>query len=196
MADQKTRKIVVSGVLSAIAIVLGITHLGLIPWFGGAAITVLHVPVIIGAILEGPIVGMIIGFLFGISSLIQAAIAPTGVIDVAFTNPVISVVPRVLIGLTTWLVYRSFNGKREPLALIIASIIGSVTNTVLVLGALGVFGFFPWAVIGGAAIANGPLEAVAAVLITTGVVLAWKKISVGAQSSQLPEIEDANASGD
>ena len=195
MADQKTRKIVVSGVLSAISIVLGVTHLGLIPWFGGAAITVLHVPVIIGAILEGPVVGMIIGFLFGISSLIQAAIAPTGPIDVAFTNPMISVVPRIIIGLTTWLVYRSFNGRKESMAIISASVVGSLTNTVLVLGTLGLFGFFPWAMIGAAAVANGPLEAVAAALITGGVVFAWKKISVGKQASELPDIEDTNASG-
>ena len=34
----------------------------------------MHVPVIIGAVLEGPIVGLVIGFIFGLFSLIQAAI--------------------------------------------------------------------------------------------------------------------------
>ncbi|HRU29430.1 MAG TPA: ECF transporter S component, partial [Treponema sp.] len=98
MAVLPVRKIAVAGVLSAIAIVLGVTRLGFIPWFSGASVTILQVPVIIGAVLEGPLVGFIIGLLFGLSSLLQAAIAPTGPVDVAFTNPLISVLPRLLIG--------------------------------------------------------------------------------------------------
>jgi len=58
MAQDRTRKIVVTGVLGAIAILLGLTHWGFIPWFGwDVSLTIMHVPVIIGAILEGPVVG-------------------------------------------------------------------------------------------------------------------------------------------
>ncbi|MBN2509143.1 MAG: ECF transporter S component [Spirochaetales bacterium] len=195
MADQRLRKIVISGVLGAVAIVLGITRLGFVPWIGGAALTVMHVPVIIGAIIEGPVVGMIIGFIFGLFSMIQSAVAPTGPIDVAFTNPVISVVPRVLIGLTTWLVYKSFRGKKEGAAVILASVIGSLTNTVLVLGFLGLFGFIGWALIGTITLTNGLPEAAAAAVLSTAAVLGWKKIALGRQSSRLPEIEDTDAAG-
>ena len=98
MKGFSTRKIVVAGVMSAIAILLGATHWGFIPWFGGVSITIMHLPVIIGAVLEGPIVGLIIGFLFGLFSLIQGAIAPTGPADVWFVNPLLSILPRLFIG--------------------------------------------------------------------------------------------------
>ena len=75
-----------------------------------------------------------IGLIFGLFSLIQAAVSPTGPVDVFFTNPLISILPRILIGLTTWLVYRAFHERWLPLALISASIAGSLTNSLLVLG--------------------------------------------------------------
>ena len=92
------RSLAITGALGALIIVLFITHLGFIPWFSGAAITILQVPVILGALLAGlwPSVGL--GAIFGIASLIQASISPTGGLDPYFTNPLISVVPRMLIG--------------------------------------------------------------------------------------------------
>ncbi|MFY9365109.1 MAG: ECF transporter S component, partial [Brevefilum fermentans] len=113
MVQDRTRKIVITGVLSAISIFLGITRLGFIPWFSGVSLTIMHLPVIIGAVLEGPVVGFAIGLIFGIFSLIQAAIAPTGPTDVWFTNPLISVIPRLFIGPISWLVYRAL--KRWPI---------------------------------------------------------------------------------
>lgn len=49
------RKIVVSAMLGAITVILGMTPLGFIP-LGFLNTTTLHIPVIIGAIIEGPIV--------------------------------------------------------------------------------------------------------------------------------------------
>ena len=73
--------------MGAIAVFLGLTRWGFIPWFGGVSLTIMHVPVIIGAVLEGPIVGALIGLIFGLFSMIQAAVAPNGSLDVWFTNP-------------------------------------------------------------------------------------------------------------
>ncbi len=58
--NDRIRKIVVTGVMGAIFNLLGITHWGFIPWFSGASLTIMHVPVIIGAVLEGPVVGTLI----------------------------------------------------------------------------------------------------------------------------------------
>ena len=107
MTSFPTRKIVIAGVMSAIAIFLGATRLGFIPWFTGTSITIMAIPVIIGAVLEGPVVGMATGLLFGLFSLLQAAIAPTGPGDVIFTNPLISILPRLFIGPVAWLVYKA-----------------------------------------------------------------------------------------
>jgi len=104
--SSTTRKIVVAGALGAIAILLGATRLGFIPFVLGVAITVMHVPVIIGAVMEGPLVGLAIGLLFGLFSLIWAFIGPTGPGDVFFQNPLVSVLPRLFIGLVACLVYR------------------------------------------------------------------------------------------
>lgn len=195
MARLPIRKIAVTGVLSALAIVLGLTRLGFIPWFSGASLTIMHVPAIIGAILEGPVVGILIGGLFGLFSLLQAALAPTGPVDVAFTNPLISIVPRLMIGLFAFLVYRGIVGSRESekkpgnlrkfLAIGAAGVVGSLTNTVLVLGALGLFGFFPWQVIWTVAVGNGPAEAVVAALLTVAVVSAYWAIERGGEKSRL-----------
>ena len=190
MSDtNRTRKIVITGVMAAISVVLGATRLGFIPWLSGASLTVMHVPVIIGAILEGPVVGGIIGLIFGLFSLIQAAVSPTGPVDVFFTNPLVSILPRILIGITSWLVYRAFRDRWLPLAVIASSLIGSLTNTVLVLGALGVAGALPWPLIGTITVANGIPEAIAAALISIAVIMTWKSVGVN-KKSKLEDLDE------
>jgi len=170
------RKIVVAGALGAISVVLFLTNIGLIPWFSGAAITVMHVPVIIGAVLEGPVVGAAVGLVFGVSALIKAATAPGGPIDVFFVNPLISVLPRMLVGIAAWAAYKAFRGKAEPVAATVSGIAGSLANSVFVLGALVLFGAIPLATAAAVFVANSLLEAAAAAVLTLGVVSAWKGI--------------------
>jgi uncharacterized membrane protein len=186
MADERIRKIVITGVLAAIACVLGLTHWGFIPWFSGASLTIMHVPAIIGAILEGPWVGMAIGLIFGLFSMLQAAIAPTGPTDVWFTNPLLAVLPRVFIGLFAWLVYRALQRWQVP-AIITAAVVGSLTNTILVLGMIGVLGYVPWVALPAIVLINGLPEAVLAAVITLAVVVAWKRIRVGKQKGSTLE---------
>ena len=97
------RSMAIIGILGAISIVLGLTPLGFIP-VGPTRATTMHIPVIIGAILEGPIVGAIVGLIFGIFSIFQAIANPTP-ISVVFFNPIVSVLPRVLIGITSYYAY-------------------------------------------------------------------------------------------
>lgn len=179
------RKVVIAGVMGALAIFLGWTHLGFIPWVTGAALTIMHVPVIIGAVLEGPVVGTAIGLIFGLFSLLQAILAPTGPVDVWFQNPVISVLPRLFIGVIAWLGYKALKNVNEPLALVVAGILGTLTNTVLVLSAIGLFGHLPWAALPPIAVANGLPEAVLAAILTVAVVVAWKRIETGARKSKM-----------
>lgn len=174
--NEKVRKIVVAGVMGAISIFLGATHLGFIPWFAGAALTIMHVPVIIGAVLEGPVVGAVIGLIFGAFSLIQGAIAPTGPADVWFVNPLVSIVPRLFIGPVSWVIYRAIRPIRELFGVTAAGVAGSLTNTVLVLGVIGLYRFLPWKLIGTIAAANGIPEAVIAAILTTVVFASWRGI--------------------
>ena len=189
MAQDRTRKIVVTAVLGAIPILLGLTHWGFIPWFGGISLTIMHVPVIIGAILEGPLVGAGIGLIFGLFSMLQAAIAPTGVLDPLFTNPLLAVLPRLFIGPVAWLVWTALK-KWPVVGLIVSGIAGSLTNTVLVLGALGlffgrtplmtqVFGEALWKPLSGIAVVSGLPEAGVSALLTLLVVAAYRQFTVG-----------------
>jgi uncharacterized membrane protein len=183
--NERIRKIVIAGVMGAISIFLGATHLGFIPWVAGAALTVMHVPVIIGAVLEGPVVGAVIGLIFGAFSLIQGAVAPTGPADVWFVNPLVSIVPRLAIGPIAWLLYRAVKRFKEIPALAVAGIGGSLTNTVLVLGVLGLYRFLPWELIGTIAATNGGPEAALAALLTVAVVAAWKGIETRRKGSSI-----------
>ena len=100
------RRMSIIGILGAISIVLGMTPLGFIP-VGPTRATIMHIPVIIGAIMEGPIVGGIVGLIFGLFSIFQAITNPTPV-SIVFYNPIVSVLPRILIGITTYYTYSTF----------------------------------------------------------------------------------------
>jgi uncharacterized membrane protein len=181
MPQDRTRKIVITGVLGAISIFLGLTRWGFLPWFGGASLTIMHIPVIIGAVLEGPVVGLVVGLIFGIFSLIQASI-PNGIVDPLFRNPLISVLPRLFIGPVAWLVWSALSKslpKLPAVGLVTAGVVGSLVNTVLVLGMIGLLGLFPWPLIGGVAVANGLPEAVLAGILVLAVVAAYRRMRVG-----------------
>ena len=188
MAQNRTRKIVVAGVLGAITVILGATHWGFIPW-GLASFSIMQVPTIIGAILEGPIVGAIIGLIFGLFSLFQASAAPTGPLDPLFVNPLLSVLPRLFIGPVAWLVWNALK-KLPVVGMILSGFVGSLTNTVLVLGMLGlvfgateqvtsVLGANVWKALWGVAVANGLPEAGICAAVTLIVVAAVRQIKIG-----------------
>lgn len=172
------RKIVITGVLAAIAILLGVTRLGFIPVpnVSGNA-TIMHVPAIIGGVLEGPLVGLLIGGIFGIFSWLQSTTP-------LFSNPLVSVLPRLFIGVTAALSYGALKKTNEILALAVAGIVGTLTNTVLVLGMGVILQLLPVEVIPGI-IPQAIAEIVIAAVITVVVVAAWKRIDRGAGKSSV-----------
>jgi uncharacterized membrane protein len=177
-----TRQIAVIGMLSSISIVLGITGYGFIP-LPIARATIMHIPVIIGAILEGPMVGMLIGLIFGLFSIFQNLTSPN-LLSFAFINPLVSVLPRVLIGLTSYYSYKFVANKSKTLGIGLGTAVGSLTNTFGVLGMIYLLYAARYAevksisasttakVIFGVALTNGLPEAIIAVIITIPVVLA------------------------
>lgn len=110
------KKIAVVGILGAISAVLGMTPLGFIP-VGPTSATTMHIPVIIGAIMEGPVVGALIGLIFGLFSMFRAITNPTPV-SFVFLNPLVSVVPRVLIGIFSYYSYTLFKKLGEKASIV------------------------------------------------------------------------------
>ena len=81
------RQLTVIGLLSALTVVLGVSGLGFIP-IPPIYATILHIPTLIGALLEGPKIGMVIGFIFGSYSLVQNMVQPN-IMSFVFLNPII-----------------------------------------------------------------------------------------------------------
>lgn len=133
--NVNVRKMTIMAVLSAISIMLSmIPFVGYIQ-IGPIAITTMYIPVIIGAIMEGPMAGAVIGFIFGGSSLIRALTIPT-VTSFAFINPLVSIVPRILIGVIAYYVYKLVMKvtKNVYISGLVTGAMGAITNTVGVLG--------------------------------------------------------------
>lgn len=124
--NRTVRTVVVSGVLAAIQLALGFTGIGFIPLPTGVNATILHIPAILAGVMEGPIAGAAVGFIFGLFSFLRATTP-------LFQNPLIAFGPRLLIGVVAYFVYRGLRGINEPFALLAAGVLGTLTNTVLVL---------------------------------------------------------------
>jgi len=182
------RKMAIMGVLSGISIMLSMSPLGYIQ-LGPLAITTMTIPVVIGAIMEGPKAGATIGLIFGISSMIRALNGLSGPTGFTLMNPLVSVLPRVLIGIVA---YYSFNiamklFKNVYISGCISGALASITNTVGVLGMIYVIYAERYAatlnqspssakaLLLGIATTNGIAEALGGALVVSAAVVALRK---------------------
>ena len=203
--EKKVLDMSLAGIFTAVIIAMSVVpFLGYIP-LGFMNATIIHVPVIIGALLLGPKYGAYLGLVFGITSLVRATLTPT-VTSFVFSpfvtiggysgnmwSVVISIVPRVLIGVAAYYVYelvlKIARGKKggQTVALGLAGIAGSMTNTILVMGMIYIFFGAQYAearniafeavlgVIFSVVAINGTIEAIIAALISAAVSTALLK---------------------
>jgi uncharacterized membrane protein len=160
-----TRTIVVSGLLAAIQILLGLTGLGFIPLPTGVNATILHIPAIVAGVLQGPVAGVAVGLIFGLFSFLRAT-------NPAFADPLVAILPRLFPGLVAWLVFRALYRTSLPVAAAAAGVLGTLTNTVLVLTMGVIRGYFTPEFAGTVALTNAPGEVIVAGIITAAVVAA------------------------
>ena len=164
-----TRQVVVAGVVGGVALFLGATRLGLIPvpipLIGNA--TIMHIPAIVGGVLEGPVVGLLAGLIFGIFSFLYAE-------SPVFANPLVAILPRLLIGVVAWAVFVGLRRFSVDLASVAAGLLGSLANTVGVICLAVLFGLLPLSIVPvilPQAIAEAVLAAVVTVVVVRGVML-------------------------
>lgn len=209
---HSTSTMIQLALLIAIMIVMAtVPFLGYIPLTPTIRATTIHIPVIIGAILMGPKAGALLGGVFGLTSLVTNTING-GVTAFVFTpfyqlgntsgnfwSLVICFVPRILIGVVAGLIYQWIQkiDKSKIAACAIAGILGSLTNTILVMGGIYLFFGREYAqakeiafdtllkVIGGVIAVNGVLEAIVAAVITT--LVARPLLSILAKKGMLPQ---------
>lgn len=146
---KDTRYLTSVALMAAIVILLANTPLGMIQLPIIKATTV-HIPVILGAIILGPGAGAILGGVFGVCSLVSNTVAPT-LLSFAFSPFMsmtgipgaikalwISVGCRVMIGVVagwTWVLLKKLK-VNSVVALPLTGFVGSMTNTVFVMGSI------------------------------------------------------------
>lgn len=179
-----TRKIVLAGVLLAVALLLYFTGIAFIPVPNTtAAATILHVPSIVGATLEGPVVGLIVSLVFAVTAYIQFSGLFAGLSPIA--PFVVLVIPRLIIPLTAWWAYEAFKKNNEYVAFIAAAVAGTLTNTILVLGLAIAFGALGFDVFTGTLLLQVVLEVIIAAVVTAAVGAAWKRLDIGRGGSSV-----------
>lgn len=166
-----TRKIVISGILGAIAILMGyIPFLGFIPAPTPAGnMTIMHIPAILGGILEGPVVGFLISLIFGVISFLRAD-------NPLFADPLVAILPRLFIGVFAYCAYAAAVKIHREFAIALGGAVGSATNTVLVLGMAVLRGYLPLEGAALVALSHGIIELVIGTVITVILVLGLQRI--------------------
>ncbi len=119
MKNEKTYELVLTALFTAIIVIMAFTPLGYIPLVVINA-TIIHIPVILGALFLGPKKGAFLGFVFGLTSFInntfKAATASAFVFSPVLAYNVVGVsgifkslyicfVPRILVGVVPYFIY-------------------------------------------------------------------------------------------
>ncbi|MGK0550813.1 ECF transporter S component [Enterococcus faecalis] len=146
---KNTKQFTLTALFLAVLILLAVTPLGFIT-IGPLNATTMHIPVIIASIVLGPRIGGILGGIFGVISLIRNTLIQTPLsfvftpfVPVIGTNHgswkalLIVLIPRILIGIVPYFVFKGFTHltkeRGKTVTLFIAGLIGSMTNTILVM---------------------------------------------------------------
>ena len=134
--SKKTNTIVGIGLLTAIVIVL--QALALSVRFGIFTITLVLVPIIVGAALYGWQTGAWLGFVFGVVVLLTDAGA---FLAVNIPGTIITCILKgVLAGVVSGLIYKALSKKNSFLGVLIAGVAAPITNTgIFLLGCLVFF---------------------------------------------------------
>ena len=152
MKSKKTQYMSIMAMFLAIQIILVVTPLGYLP-IGPISATTMHIPVIIAGIALGKKAGAQLGFVFGLTSVLNATFRPTltsfcfspfvtiGGIGGNWMSLLIAFIPRILLGYLAGLVYEKLckRGVNESVGIVAGALTGAITNTVLVLGGIYIF---------------------------------------------------------
>ncbi|MGT2802610.1 ECF transporter S component [Streptococcus henryi] len=146
MKNRKSSDVATIAIFFAVMLVIHfLTSLVFNLWPVPIKPTLVHLPVIVASIVYGPRIGATLGGLMGVISVTTNTIVllPTSYLfspfveNGSFASLIVAMLPRILIGVTPYFVYKWISNK---VGLTIAGAIGSMTNTIFVLG--GIFLLF------------------------------------------------------
>ena len=140
----KTLKMIQLALLTAIIVLIAFTPVGFIRT-PGLEITLIGIPVVVGAVLLGPSGGAILGAVFGLCSFLQCfGMSPFGAVLLGI-NPfwtfVVCFVPRTLMGWLSALIFKGLRkvDKTRFFSFLAACLGGALLNTILFMSALMLF---------------------------------------------------------
>lgn len=136
-----TKYLVEMALLVAIILIMAFTPIGYIRT-GGLEITLIVVPVAVGAVTLGPVAGAILGAVFGITSFIQCfGMSPFGAVLLGinpFLTFLVCVPTRILMGWLTGLLYHGLRRTRIPsgVSVTLSNLCCPLLNTTFFMSAL------------------------------------------------------------
>ena len=191
MKRQRTFQMVLSAMFIAIIILQSF-----VPFLGNLPlvvldITIIHITVIVGGVVLGPQAGFLLGFTWGFCSFLRAYTSANVLSFMIFTNPLISVLPRLVMGGLVALFYHKTTKiiESDQLRMAVAGFLGSIMNTVFVLSSIYLLMGNQYAELTGKTVAelpfflmgvvmtNGIAEALAATVMTPIIASILVKIS-------------------
>ena len=199
-----TRWLVGVAMMAAIVVLLANTPLGMIQ-LPIIKATTTHIPVIIGAILLGPMAGAVLGGVFGLCSLVSNTVAPVAA-SICFSPFLavsvggmlgavkalwVSVGCRILIGVVAgwlWIALKKIR-VHDAIALPLVGAAGAMTNTAAVMGSIFFLFRAEYAAANNLAmsavfdfimatvVGSGVMEAIAAAILVTAIGIALLRVN-------------------
>ena len=144
---QKTFTLTVTAMLMAMLIVMTFTGIGYIPINPFLKLTLMTLPVAVGAVLCGRYTGLVLGATFGLTSFATALLGmdPVGVVLLqlgwksALFLLIVCLVPRILCGWLPALIHEKLKNVNETFSSAVCCALVAIINTVLFLTAFWVF---------------------------------------------------------
>lgn len=133
---EQTKTLVLGAVFTALVVILQL--MGSFIRFGPFAISLVLVPIVIGAAICGVKIGAWLGFVFGFVVLVSGDAAPFMAIDV-FGTILTVLVKGTACGLAAGLVYKALSRYNRYLAVVAAAVVCPVVNTGVFLVGCSVF---------------------------------------------------------
>jgi len=134
---NKTNRLTFMGVMFALTIVLVLTSS--LPNIAISIAVFIFLPTIVTGLVYGPVSGGIMGGCAGLATLLRSLLMPLSPFDYFFINPLVSVVPRIFIGVVASYTFVLLHNKLKANNVLSSSVAGAMamlTNTLLVVGAL------------------------------------------------------------
>ena len=139
---RKTLFLAQNAILTSLIVLMAFTPIGYLQ-IGIVKMTFIMIPVAVGAITLGEKSGAFLGLVFGITSFIQCFGLDLFGTTLFGINPVYTfimcIVPRVLMGYLCGVIYKFIARKKKKFALIFASFMAPILNTLFFMSLLMIF---------------------------------------------------------